>query len=47
MAFIIFFIFFMKKVEKVEKTGFFRAKFLLHCTLSVILGNYVVGEKNV
>ena len=37
MAFIIFF-FFLKKFEKVEKTGFFRAKFLLHCTLSVILG---------
>ena len=28
----------MKKFEKVEKTGFFRAKFLLRCTLSVILG---------
>ena len=37
MAFIIFF-FFLKKFEKVEKTGFFRAKFLLHCTLSFILG---------
>ena len=24
--------------QKVEKTGFFRAKFLLHCTLSFILG---------
>ena len=38
MAFIIFFIFFLKKFEKVEKTGFLRAKFLLRCTLSVILG---------
>ena len=28
----------MKKFEKVEKTGFFKAKFLLHCTLSFILG---------
>ena len=39
MAFIIFYFFFLKKFEKVEKTGFFRAKFLLHCTLSFILGN--------
>ena len=31
----------MKKFEKVEKTGFFRAKFLLRCTLSLILGVYV------
>ena len=38
MAFIIFYFFFLKKFEKVEKTGFFRAKFLLHCTLSFILG---------
>jgi hypothetical protein len=28
----------LKNFEKVEKTGFFRAKFLLRCTLSVILG---------
>ena len=28
----------VKKFKKVEKTGFFRAKFFLHCTLSVILG---------
>ena len=28
----------MKNFEKVEKTGFFRAKLLLRCTLSVILG---------
>jgi hypothetical protein len=39
IAFIIFFFFFfLKKFEKVEKTGFFRAKFFFHCTLSVILG---------
>jgi hypothetical protein len=37
MAFINFFIF-LKKFEKVEKTGFFRAKFFFHCTLSLILG---------
>ena len=26
------------RCQKVEKTGFFRAKFFFHCTLSVILG---------
>ena len=44
MAFIYNFFFFLKKfekVEKVEKTGFFMAKFLLHCTLSLILGIFV------
>ena len=38
MAPIFFFLFFLKKFEKIEKPGFFRAKFFLHCTLSLILG---------
>ena len=43
MAFIIFFLLLsLKKFEKVEKTGCFRAKFLLRCTLSLILGAEVI-----
>ena len=38
MAFIFLFFFFLKKFEEVEKTGFFRAKFFFHYTLSLILG---------
>jgi hypothetical protein len=36
----------LKKFEKVEKTGFFRAKFLLRCTLSLILGARVTLGTN-
>ena len=43
MAFIIFFSF-LKKFEEVEKTGFFRAKFFLHCTLSLILGIAIISN---
>ena len=38
MAFIIYFFFPLKIFEKVEKTGFCRAKFFFHYTLSLILG---------
>ena len=41
---LLWFFFFSKKFEKVEKTGFFRAKFFLHCTLSVILGFLPFGN---